>query len=88
MILVYLDFRGGRERESTTYCGKQQANLGFPSASQTFNEKSFSRRVFLVKKGKTSQKLERNSFVYFSFDEENCREPAKQQRNGEKQNET
>jgi len=69
LILIYLDFRGGRERESRTYCGKQQANLGFASSSQTFNEKSFSRRVFLVKKWKTSQKLEWNSFVYFSLDE-------------------
>ena len=42
--LRYLDFRGGRERESRTHCGKQKANLGFPSASQTFNEKSFSGR--------------------------------------------
>ena len=50
LILIYLDFRGGRERESRTYCGKRQANLGFASASQTFNEKSFSRRVFLVKR--------------------------------------
>ena len=52
LILIYLDFRGGRERESRTHCGKQQANLGFTSASQTFNEKSFSRRVFLVKSEK------------------------------------
>ena len=50
LILIYLDFRGGRERESRTHCGKRQANLGFASASQTFNEKSFSRRVFLVKR--------------------------------------
>ena len=52
LILIYLDFRGGRERESRTHCGKRQANLGFASASQTFNEKSFSRRVFLVKSEK------------------------------------
>ena len=69
LILVYLDFRGGRERESRTYCGKQQANLGFASASQTFNEKSFSRRVFLVKRWKASQRLEWDSFVYFSLNE-------------------
>ena len=35
-----------------------------------------------MKKQKTSWKLEWNSFVYFSVDEENCREPAKQQRRG------
>ena len=56
LILIYLDFRGGRERESRTYCGKQQANLGFASASQTFNEKSFSRRVFLVMRSFAQEK--------------------------------
>ena len=54
----------------------------FASASQTVNEKSFSRRVFLVQKWKTSRTSEWNSFMYFSVDEENCREPAKQQRKG------
>ena len=49
---------------------------------QTFNEKSFSPRVFRVKKWKTSRKLEWNSFVYFSVDEQNCSKPAKQQRKG------
>ena len=43
----------------------------FASGSQTFNEKSFSRRVFRIKKWKTSLKLERNSFVYFSVGEDN-----------------
>ena len=53
-------------------------------ALQTFNVKSFSRRVFLVKleKWKTSRKLKGNSFVCFTVDEEDCREPAKQQRTG------
>ena len=54
----------------------------FASALQTFNKKSFSQRDFLIKKQKTSWKLEWNSFVYFSVDEENCREPTKQQRRG------
>ena len=38
------------------------------AASQTFKEESFSRRVFLVKKWKTSQKSEWNSFVCFIVD--------------------
>ena len=54
----------------------------FASASQTFNKKSFSQRVFLIKKWKTSWKLEWNSFVYFSVNEGNCREQAKQQQRG------
>ena len=45
--------------------------------SQSFNEKSFSRRVFLIKEWKASLKLEWNSFVYFTFGEENCRETSR-----------
>ena len=52
--------------------------------SQSFNEKSFSRRVFLIKKWKASLKLEWNSFVCFTFGEENCREPTKQQQKRKK----
>ena len=44
-------------------------------------EKFFSKR-FLIKKRKTSWKLEWNSFVYFSVDEGHCSEPAKQQQRG------
>ena len=62
------------------------------AASQTFKEESFSRRVFLVKKGKTSQKSEWNSFVCFIVDQKkkpDSRGPQKQQRKGKlKQNET
>ena len=47
--------------------------------SQSFNEKRFSRSVFLIKKWKGSLKLEWNSFVCFTVGEENCREPIKQQ---------
>ena len=62
------------------------------AASQTFKEESFSRRVFLVKKWKTSQKSEWNSFVCFIVDQKkktDSRGPQKQQRKGKlKQNET
>ena len=53
------------------------------AASNTFNEKSFSRRVFLIKKVENISKMEWNSFVCFTVDKENCREPAKKQRKGE-----
>ena len=49
-------------------------------ASHTFNEKSFSQRVFLAKKVKNISKMEWNSFVCFTVDKENGRERAKQQR--------
>ena len=62
------------------------------AASQTFKEESFSRRVFLVKKWKTSQKSEWNSFVCFIVDQKkktDSRGAEKQQRKGKlKQNET
>ena len=51
-------------------------------ASHTFNEKSFSQRVFLAKKVKNISEMEWNSFVCFTVDKENGREPAKQQRKG------
>ena len=52
--------------------------------SQSFNEKSFSWRVFLIKKWKASLKSEWNGFVCFTFEEENCREPTKQQQKRKK----
>ena len=52
------------------------------AASQTFNEKSFTQRVFLAKKVKNISEMEWNSFVCFTVDKENGREPAKQQRKG------
>ena len=62
------------------------------AASQTFKEESFSRRVFLVKKWKTSQKSEWNSFVCFIVDQKKKTDsggPEKHQRKGKlKQNET
>ena len=48
----------------------------------TFNEKSFTQRAFLAKKLKNSSEMEWNSFVCFTVDKENGREPAKQQRKG------
>ena len=50
------------------------------AASHTFNEKSFTQRVFLSKKVKNISEMEWNSLVCFTVDEENGREPAKQQR--------
>ena len=52
------------------------------AASHTFNEESFTQRVFLAKKVKISSEMEWNSFVCFTVDKENGREPAKQQRKG------
>ena len=52
------------------------------AASHTFNEKSFTQRVFLAKKVKNISEMEWNSFVCFTVDKENGREPAKQQRKG------
>ena len=52
------------------------------TASHTFNEKSFTPRVFLAKKVKKIPEMEWNSFVCFTVDKENGREPAKQQRKG------
>ena len=52
------------------------------AASHTFNEKSFTRRFFLVKKVKNVSEMEWNSFVCFTVDKENTRELAKQQRKG------
>ena len=52
------------------------------SASHTFNEKSFTQRVFLAKKVKNIWEMEWNSFVCFTVDKENGRKPAKQQRKG------
>ena len=43
-------------------------------------EKFFSKCFCRIKKWKTSRKLEWNSFVCFTVDEVNCREPSKQQR--------
>ena len=43
---------------------------------------SFTQRVFLAKKVKNISEMEWNSFVCFTVDKENSREPAKQQRKG------
>ena len=52
------------------------------TASHTFNEKSFTQRVCLAKKVKNISEMEWNSFVCFTVDKENGREPVKQQRKG------
>ena len=51
-------------------------------ASHPFNEKSFTQRVFLAKKVENISEIEWDSFVCFTVDKENGREPAKQQRKG------
>ena len=52
------------------------------AASHIFNGKSFTQRVFLAEKVKNISEMEWNSFVCFTVDKENGREPAKQQRKG------
>ena len=52
------------------------------TALHTFNEKSFTQRVFLAKKVKNISEMEWNSFLCFTVDKENGREPVKQQRKG------
>ena len=52
------------------------------AASHTFNQKSFTQRVFLAKNVKNISEMEWNSLVCFTVDKENGREPAKQQRKG------
>ena len=52
------------------------------AASHTFNEKSFTQRVFFAKTVKNISEMEWNSFVCFTVDKENGREPVKQQRKG------
>ena len=52
------------------------------AASHTFNEKSFPQRVFLAKKVKNFSEMEWNSFVCFTVDRENGREPANKQWKG------
>ena len=50
------------------------------AASHTFNEKSLLKEYFSLKKVKNISEMEQNSFVCFTFDKENGREQAKQQR--------
>ena len=57
-------------------------NTACSAASHTFNEKNFTQRVFLAKRVKKISEMEWNSFVCFTVDKENGREPAKQQRKG------
>ena len=52
------------------------------AASHTFNEKRFTQRAFLAKKVKNILEMECNSFVCFTVDTENGREPVKQQWKG------
>ena len=52
------------------------------AASHTFNEKSFTRRVFVAKKVKNITVMEWNRFMCFTVNKENGREPAKKQRKG------
>ena len=52
------------------------------AASHTFNEKNLTQRAILAKKVKNISEMDCNSFVCFTVDKENGREPAKQQRKG------
>ena len=64
---------------SPFYCSLQRR---FTKRVHTFNEKSFTQRVFLAKKVKNISEMEYNSFVCFTVDKENGGEPAKQQLKG------
>ena len=74
------------QSEATEVCEFRAKILPFIAAcsagSHTFNEKSFTQRVFLAKKVKNISEMEWNSFVCFTVDKENGREPVKQQRKG------
>ena len=50
------------------------------AALHTLKEKRFTQRVLLAKKVKNISEMEWNSFVCFTVDKENGKEPAKQQR--------
>ena len=52
------------------------------AASHTFNEKSLLKEYFSLKKVKNISEMEWTSFVCFTVDKENGRQPAKQQRKG------
>ena len=54
------------------------------AASHTFNEKSVTQRVLLAKKVKNISEMEWNSFVCFTVDKENGREPAEREKQNEK----
>ena len=56
----------------------------YSAASHTFNEKSFTQRVFLAKKVKNISEMEWNSFVCFTVDKENGREAAEREKRNEK----
>ena len=67
------------QSEATEVC---EFRAFYIRTSHTFNEKSFTQRVFLAKKVKNISEMEWNSFVCFTVDKENGREPAKQPRKG------
>ena len=64
---------------------RQNSRLSLQLAAplrSTFNEKSLTQKVFLAKKVKNISEMEWNSFVCFTVDKENGRDPAKQHRKG------
>ena len=62
---------GFRAKIPAFYCSLQRR------FENTFNEKSFTQRVFLAKKVKNVSEMEWNRFVCFTVNKENGREPAK-----------
>ena len=77
------DMSNQKLQRSVSFAPKLPPFIAACSApSHTFNEKSFTQRVFLAKKVKNISEMEWNSFVCFSVDKENGREQAKQQRKG------
>ena len=77
------DMSNQKLQRSVSFAPKLPPFIAACSApSHTFNEKSFTQRVFLAKKVKNISEMEWKSFVCFTVDEKNGREPAKQQRKG------
>ena len=77
------DMSNQKLQRSVSFASKLPPFIAACSApSHTFNEKSFTQRVFLAKKVKNISEMEWNSLVCFSVDKENGREQAKQQRKG------
>ena len=56
------------QSEATEVCEFRAKIPACSAASHTFNEKSFTQRVFLAKKVKNISEMEWNSFIYFTVD--------------------
>ena len=75
-----------RERNDTSNQKRQNSplllQLAAPLRTHSTRKVVLIQRVFLAKKVKNISEMEWNSFVCFTVDKENGREPAKQHRKG------